>query len=422
VNPAAKENKIRMRGMRKLGLSAALVVLAGTLLTTGFIAIPSSGQILTAPQSPVPASYFGLNVLFNPRFNVPWPPVPFYGWRLSHVNWPDLEPQKGKWNFDLLDKYVGWSQEHKSEILMTLTYTPRWASSSPDAPSDFPTPGYAGVPRDMNDWRTFVRTVASRYKGRIHVYEIWNEPDRQKDWIGDVDTMIAMVRDASKILKEVDPGITVLSPSPTTTHGLPWMNEFIQKGGLQYVDVVAYHFYVPRGAPEDMVPVIQKVRTQMAQYGAGDKPLWDSEAGWLGPDFFSADQQAAYVARSYILNWATGVQRFYWYAWESHHGSQIELTEEDFSTLTPAARAYTTIQKWMVGASISKCLTSSDKNWVCEMKRGDSKQYIVWNTEGNRNFLISKDWSVAQFTQLDGKVNKIEGPSIHIGIQPILIQ
>ena len=226
-------NLVRRIGMRKLGTQTSFAVLTVALIW-GIIAMASSATTLNGPQGTIPASLFDLNILFHPQTKVPWPSVPFFGWRLSHVNWPDLEPEKNKWYFDLLDKYVSWGQEHNTEILMTLTYTPRWASSSPDAPSDFPTPGYAGAPRDLDDWRNFVRTVATRYKGKIHVYEIWNEPDRPHDWIGGTDTMVAMVREASKILKGVDPSITVLCPSPISTNGIPWFEDFLKKGGAQY--------------------------------------------------------------------------------------------------------------------------------------------------------------------------------------------
>jgi len=361
--------------------------------------------------------------LFHPLNRVPWPSVPFYGWRLSHAGWPDLEPQKGQWNFALLDKYVGWAQGHHTEILMPLAYTPPWSSTVLNAPSDFPTPGYGGPPSDMEDWRTFVRTVATRYKGRIHMYEIWNEPDRHQSWVGTVDAMVEMVRDASRILKEVDPTITVLSPSPTYGKGLAWMNEFLSKGGGQYVDGIAFHFYTAHtDGPEAMVPLIQAVKKVMWQNHVGDKPLWDTEAGWLGPAVFPEDQQAAYLARAYVLNWAAQVDRFYWYAWENHHGTQIELVRADNATLTPAGQAFATIQRWMAGASLSQCVASENRDWVCELKNNGADEYIVWNTGGSRDFHLVRDWHVSQYTKLDRSVSRINGDTIPIGTQPVLIQ
>jgi Glycosyl hydrolases family 39 len=395
------------------------------MATTLLWAICASGDttvILAGRPTPVPASLFSLNILFHPLTKVPWPAVPFGGWRMSHVNWPDLEPQKGNWNFTLLDRYVEWGQQHHVQILMALTYTPQWASSTPDARTDSQ-PGISGVPRDMDDWRTFVRTVATRYQGRIQQYEIWNEPNRPQSWAGDVDTMIVMTREASTILKQIDPATVVVAPAPEEEKGLPWLNEFLRKGGGQYVDAISYHFYVGMNPPEALIPLIQKVEHAMKQYHLEDKPLWNTEAGWLGPNpLTSSELPAAYLARAYVLNWAAGVSRFYWFAWENHHFAPIELIEKDNVTLLPAGKAYGMIEQWMVGAVVNRCAGSGDGTWICDLDRNGNLSYIVWNTAGNKSFSIPSDWRVSQITSLSGANNESQDHSITIGVQPVLIR
>jgi hypothetical protein len=160
----------------------------------------------------------------------------------------------------------------------------------------------------------------------------------------------------------------------------------------------------------------------MEQNGAGDKPLWNTEAGWLGPDFLPGEQQAAYVARAYVLNWAAGVSRYYWYAWESHKGSQIELVRSDNASLTAAGNAYATVQRWLEGSVMKRCLTSENRNWICQIDKNGAAEYVVWNEAETRSFRLSKDWRVSRVTQLDGSTNPIQGDSVQIGIQPVLIQ
>ncbi|MBK9091287.1 MAG: hypothetical protein IPM84_00570 [Anaerolineae bacterium] len=41
--------------------------------------------------------------------------------------------------------------------------------------------------------------------------------------------------------------------------------------------------------------------------------------------------------RAYLLNWAGGVSRFYFYAWDNHTATNIELTAADNTTLTAPA-------------------------------------------------------------------------------------
>ena len=387
----------------------------------------NAGSVVTQSQSgQVPSSYFSMNILFHPLNHVPWPGVPLGGWRTSHVNWADIQLEKNRWYFDLLDKYVQWSQQNHTPILMPLTYTPRWASSTPDAPTDVEAnnpPGLSGPPRDMEDWRIFVRTIATRYKGRIQNWEIWNEPNRSQSWTGSVDAMVAMTREAARILKEVDPGCTVVSPAPTGLNGLPFLDKFLAKGGGKFVDVIGYHFYVSRDdPPEAMLPLIDKVKSTMKEYGVADKPLWNTEAGWLGPSLLSPDLQAAYISRAFILNWAAGVNRFYWYAWENHHGTQIELTGPDNATLTPAGRAFATTQTWMKGAALSQCASPHDGVWICDLHRAEKPSHIVWSAKGDTVFSIPADWNANVVRSLAGARVETNGNSIVLGVQPLLIQ
>jgi len=399
-------------------------------LTTVCAAEMSSGAASVSADfgnsQPVPASYFSMNILFHPLNHVPWPSVPLGGWRTSHAAWADLQPEKDRWYFDLLDKYVGWSQQHHLPILMPLAYTPRWASSTPDAATDVQVnnpPGLSGAPRDMEDWRIFIRTVAVRYKGRIHDWEIWNEPNRPQSWTGSVDTMVEMTRDAAAILKEVDPQNRVVSPAPTGIYGLPFLDKFLSKGGGQYVDVIGYHFYVGKeDPPEAMIPLIEKVRGMMQKYGVASKPLWNTEAGWLGPTSFPPDVQAAYISRAFILNWVSGVSRFYWYAWENHRGSEIELTGPDNAALTSAGRAFSTTESWMTGAVLSRCESSADGTWICDMHNQGTTAHIVWNTKGNTTINLPSAWNAGHSTSLMGARAEIAGNSIAVGVQPSLIQ
>jgi hypothetical protein len=385
-----------------------------------------AGLDLTPSHVPVPSSYFAMNILFHPlnMKYVPWPSMPLGGWRTSHVAWSDLEPERGRWNWELLDKYVGMSQQHHLEILMPLAYTPRWASSTPDAATDVQQgnpPGLSGMPRDMEDWRTFVRMVATRYKGRIRNWEIWNEPNRPQSFTGTVDQMVDLTREASTILKQIDPGCTVVSPAATEQRGVKYLDDFLAKGGGRWVDAIGFHFYVGKdGQPEAMVPLIETVKRTMEAHGAGSKPLWDTEAGWLGADPFALATQAAYPARAYILQWAAGVSRFYWFAWEIH--TPIALVGRDNGTLTAAGTALATLQTWMTGAVLTRCAAGNGGVWTCDLTRGATTSHLAWSAHGDTTLHIPKAWQAHEVSTFDGRSSKADSDSVSIGEQPVLIQ
>src|ERR1700678_2786388 len=104
----------------KQGLTGRVVCALLLTLPTALTLGSESNFVNNGPNEPVPASYFSMNILFHPLNHVPWPVVPLGGWRVAHVNWADLQSEKDRWYFDLLDKYVQWSQEHHTPILMPL--------------------------------------------------------------------------------------------------------------------------------------------------------------------------------------------------------------------------------------------------------------------------------------------------------------
>jgi len=340
------------------------------------------------------------------------------------VTWPDLEPSKGQWRFDTLDKYVALAEQHNTEILLPLAVTPQWASSRPDVRSGWQNAGFTAEPKDMNDWRTYVRQVVTRYKGRISAYEIWNEPNLQQYWIGNTDQLLAMTKDAHDIIKSIDPAALLVSPSATAGRGIPWLADFLSKGGGRYVDVIGYHFYVFPQPPEALLPLIEKVKQTLKDNRTGDKPIWDTELGWAEPKPFPSEElAAAYLARSFILSWAAGIQRVYWYAWDNHTWVSLETTGTDNKTLRPAGQAYDTIQKWLVGASMDACNEAADQTWTCQLHSGNESQWIVWTVDDDeeKTFTVPSSWHTQSVTPLLGEPRALKGSSIQISQGPMLI-
>lgn len=394
-------------------------ILTGTLLD------PVFADDLLAPAAAIPSSYFGLHI-HHLAFPVPtpWPNMPVPEWRIwdAVVTWADIEPIKGQWRFEKLDGYVSQAQQHGTGVLLTLGGSPRWASAQPNVPSPY-YPGFTAEPTDIDDWRTYVKTLATRYKGRIQAYEIWNEPNLKDFWSGTSDQMLTLTKEASLIIRSVDPKAIIVSPSPTGDFGVPWLAEFLKKGGGQYVDVIGFHFYVNPHTlpPEDMLPIIQHVHQLLVDNGLSNKPVWNTETGWLPPAKFDSNELAAgFLARALILSWAAGIQRVYWYAWDNQYTAIITYNESTRS-VTPAGYAYGVMQQWLVGTKMNTCTSTLDHTWTCELKRSGKKEWIVWNTQGSRNFDVPRSWSVASATRLLQDSHPFKGASVDIGPVPTLL-
>lgn len=389
---------------------------------------------LAPPSETIPLSFFGLHIhhLTQPT---PWPRVSFGSWRLwdAYVAWPNLEPQKGRWDFSHLDRDISLAESHRVEILLPLGLTPAWASSRPTEKSGYQ-PGNAAEPRDLSDWREYVRVVSTRYKGRVHAYEIWNEPNLSDFFSGRPDTMLELARQAYGVLKQVDHTVLVVSPSATGPAGIRWLERYLKMGGGAYADVIGFHFYVTPGAPEAMLELGERLRGVLAENHLADKALWNTEAGWLIENRRSKvspqrspfnkvlrlEEAAAYVARSYLLNWAMGVRRFYFYSWDSEVGG---LTEADGQTWKPPATAFAETESWLVGARMVSCLPDPGGTWICELSRSGHRAWVVWNPARAVEFKVPEAWKVSEERDLSGgRLSLGRAATVSIGPSPILLE
>lgn len=432
MNDSPRLMKMLPSGMQ--GRRQVLLALAGTACMGGLSAMGivggSAGKPLKPPAIPIPRTYFGLH-MHRADAGTPWPPVSFGSWRLwdAYTTWPMLEPQHGNWDFKRLDKYVAMAALTGVDILLPLGLSPAWASTRPDEPSAYK-PGNAAEPRNIEDWRHYVRKVAERYKGRIRRYELWNEPNLKNFYSGSVEAMLNLAREAYVILKDVD--AENLFAAPATTEGgkqLDWLDRYLTLGGGQFMDVLSHHFYVPRVDPESMLPMLEDVKQIMAKHGVTHKPLWNTETGWWmengdgtvsSPSPFTTwkkldlTKAAAYVSRSLILGWAAGLERFYWFAWDNH---SMGLIEPSTKAMKPAGLAYARTVEWLLGSVMAGCEVTNDV-WVCTLNRQDgTKARIVWREDGGiQDWAPPQHWGATSLESLDGRRQTPQGSPVRIQI------
>lgn len=423
----------RRRAIRLLSAAAGVGLLYPMAMRWG-----GARSLIQPPAMPVPLEYFGMHI-HRADAGTPWPVVPFGSWRLwdAYVAWPDLEPEKGQWKLAKLDKYVAMAALTKVDILLPLGLSPSWASARPNEPSSYK-PGYAAEPRNLEDWRNYVRTVAKRYKGRILAYEVWNEVNLKGFYTGSVHQMVELARVAYETLKEVDSDIVVVSPSVTgEVRQTEWLDQYLALGGGKYADVIGYHFYIPRSEPEAMLPVITKVKSIIRKHNLAQKPLWNTESGWwienkdmsgrlgaAGADWRKLDEResAAYVARALILGWTAGISRFYWYAWDNFDMGLIEPIDKSIKL---AGRTYGQTAVWMRGALFYGC-SETDGFWVCELTDAEGRRSrIVWRQSGEGvEWQIPSSWGAKEAKLLDGQTLKFStlSTTVSIGQSPLLIR
>ncbi len=402
--------------------SAVLAFTVTLLLTiavqTGCAGLPRDPQTLRPAKANQPVqNAFGFD--FHDPFTH-WPAEPFTYWRVwdAGVDWARIETAPGVFDFNLLDQYVALAAQHNIKMVYVAGNTPQWASTAPNHVGTQGLPGATAPPTDFSIWRNFVQTLATRYKGRIFAYEIWNEADLPGYWTGDLSEMLQICQIAYQTIKRVDPGATVLAPSLVAGNGLDYLKNFLSMGGAQFTDAIAYHLYNTNRSPEVVVTFDQQALNIAQMWG---KPIWDTEFGWGPWGSWSDPEAASFLARSLILQSSQGISPIIWYAWDDR-GPWVHLflVQSDFQTPTLAATAYAQVTSWLIGSTIT-CSSETDGSWQCQLSGSAGTRYVVWNPDNDESFPIPASWNVKKSTDLQGNVQSIGG-QVEITSSPLLLE
>jgi len=394
------------------------------------------GTAVAQDKTPLslPPQYFGMHI-HNADTGTPWPGRGVGAWRLldARVNWFNLQPEKGRWDFQKLDRLMAIASLTKAEVLLPLAFPPRWATARPDEKGAYGM-GSAAEPRDMEDWRVYVRTVVQRYKGRIKGYEIWNEPMAMDFFSGTPEALVALQKEAYQIIKTIDPDAIVVSAAvgEDAPKALEWFRRYVEAGAARYADVTGYHYYFAKTEPEAALGLTPKLRAILTRYGAS-KPIWNTEAGWQienedgsrttqGIDVWwkllTSRQAASYVIRALLVTRLAGAERYYWYSWD-HKG--MGLMEPATSKPKLAGRVYAALSERLAGGAITSC-QQEGQLWRCALvdKNGES-MLALWARDGQRGSVTARsEWGNEIWRPVDETSEKVTiGAQVVVTSEPI---
>ncbi len=369
-----------------------------------------------APGTTIPLSYFGLTV--NHDKSVPFPSLPFgaiRSWDATDVSWDNINIAANTYNWSGLDAWMRYVSGHNVDILYTFGRTPKWASSKPSAHTGFG-PGQCAPPVNLSDWDKFVRAIVNHAAGRIKYWELWNEPQERAMYCGTIPQMVTMAQHAYNIIKAADPASRVITPATLYDNGAgpAWLDAYLAGGGANYADAVSFHGYL--NAPvEEHLAVISRYQAVARKYNLESKPLWNTESDW-GKTKGAADQ-AAYLAKYYLIQWGAGLSRFYWYAYDNARYGTLYTD----GTLNQQGTAFAQVSNWMVGATqTQRCAEDSSSTWTCRFARdGGYEAMAIWNATGNVTYTPAPQYHL--YRDLTGASHAISG-SITVGNRPILLE
>jgi hypothetical protein len=267
----------------------------------------------------------------------------FRDWSLK---WLHVEPDKGRFDFSETDHQIDRVVDEGLNLLGLLPFpSSDWSSTAPPDATDDRVSGarlrVAYMPRDLDEFADYVRTTVRHYEGRIHAWEIMNEPiytsyalPASKGY--SVEDYVRLLEVAYRAAKEADPEAFVIGgiagPPELRTQ------EFIDAGGLEWVDALNLHAYPGLRAPESYIAPLEELGKRMRQAGKR-RPIWFTEGAyyadddlpfepyeaWLKP-LASERDCAEYQVRFDVILLSHGVEKIIY-----HSGTPGRLNDEGVS-------------------------------------------------------------------------------------------
>ena len=340
-------------------------------------------------------------------------------WARPELWWGVLEPEKGKFDWTFSDKLAQLYRDQGMNGMALLCYSSAW-SGKPPADAE-----------ERALYANYVYQVVNRYKDVFHVWEIWNEPNIPTFWPEpNVRDYTLMLKEAYKAAKKADPDCVVLAAS-TSGPDLDFIKGIHENGGWDSCDGISIHPYSMSGGP--IVQGLDKLLRMHNEYIASKgkpKPLWITEMGWTTRSQQSEQDQAIYLAQSYVISLANRVEKLFWFCLNDWGENWGILKSTDPLNAKPSYYAYQRLTQTLGSPGKPAQFESYLKmplGVACYVfkKSNDGRVLILWSDRLNRTVQLSagfhgEDILGNPVEVKDGKLSVGRVPVILIGpISPI---
>ena len=237
------------------------------------------------------------------------------------AGWAKCEKEKGVYTFAWLDHIIDDAVSRGLQPWLELSYgNPIYEGGG----TPFLSGGWPSSPEAVQAWLAWAKELVTRYKGKVHDWEIWNEPDlhiRRNG--GDPCEIARLAYTTAQLIKQVDPEATVAAfgiAAPRKTAAvepmIAEMARLIHEGDdPRIIDWVSYHGY--HYIPEESYFQDADSLSLMLERCGWDVAIWQGECGapsegHMGGALSKYDwtevSQAKYALRKMLNDHAHGIR------------------------------------------------------------------------------------------------------------------
>lgn len=228
-----------------------------------------------------------------------------FTWEKQQVEWKYVQPNgPNDQNWGQLDELVNAANSRGVKLLFSIVQAPLWDRTNPAQP----------YPKNPADLATFMSTMATRYKGKVGAYEVWNEENFARE-VGpgniNAGNYVELLKASAVAIRAADPSALVVSGAPTPTgvndpniavdDNTYLQQMYAYQGGIvkNYFDVLGAHAEAWANPPDATVgspePAnvtgfnnhpsfffrrLADYRQDMVAAGDSAKKVWETEFGY----------------------------------------------------------------------------------------------------------------------------------------------
>lgn len=302
-------------------------------------------------------SFFGMNFSSTPASN----PIttPYTAAKLLGGTWSGVENCRpanpanqadGCWYWTSLDAGLAMCGAIGVDCdYVLLMNTPTWATAAHDT---------AAPPDDLNDLYNFATTFATRYKGKVKLYEVANEMSYSGWYDGTLAQIVTISNQLCSIIHATDPAAKLYSPSTFYISGEQYFANYLAAGGST-CDGVALHPYPlftntdynPTVGPEESWNQVQFYSALFKQYGQSN--LLISEGGQTWSTYDPAADGAIWLLQMTGFAYNGFATRVMPYSWNIQTRVGLGYTDARGAPNTRGV-AYMNAQAWLEGATVTQ--------------------------------------------------------------------
>ncbi len=188
--------------------------------------------------------------------------------------WLRTERERGVYDFSWLDSVVDNLLERGLEPWICLCYgNPLYTDFAARIFGAVKCPPLGEDARQ--GWVNYVKATAEHFRGRVKLYEIWNEPElgwkhyfeetkQDYDLLQNAREYAEFSIDTSKAVKEVDPDAKIVGFALAHTRAPYFVNTALRSGLAEHLDYISFHLY--SSADWQREDVIRALRSLVDMY------------------------------------------------------------------------------------------------------------------------------------------------------------